>query len=811
MNNITLLKKNILSYKNFPPDFKKEFLDNLNYENNIKELIPKLSSKSIDNYINSIQQKYNLGWTTFQILDFYNFHSSLVQFIILYYEFNINDSLNDISLNDISLNDNPLNDNPLNYNQLNKNKNDITLNDIPLNDIPLNDNPLNDNPLNENTNNNLLNVNTNVISLNKSKNDIPLNDIQLDENKNDIPLNNIPLNNIPLNENTNENPLNTNPYKINLDLTQDYESNKFTLNKSQQLVYDYYQQNGIQTGLICNATGTGKTNCIFMTIGWISETIEIIFILCHYKNIIKQMFYNEYNEFDYKKFRELKTSNIIDIWDYEIYDLTIERTRNEILNNIETIKKSTNKKIFLINPQYISNNKTRYKLLPKPTRLIHDEAHSITGKNTYNFLKYFKKQNCKIIGLTATPIRNIKKQDNYDILQDIYSVNENINIISNYEIIKAITDKEILNIEIYWYECFLDGTNKENKLNITNIENCIECINKILNVLPNKKILIWCGTISHAIKMKIEILKKINNINVYIDHSKTEQDDSQDFIKFQESEFGILVCADKHREGSDIRYLDCIVFADLVKKKNELPFIQCLGRVQRKSNILDKNQKTVGYVIDSYDISHDIEKKTTDIINKLIYYYYDFFSRTLDKNITRHENILEQYKDIIERYSFIRYIDENLIMIKLNDELNIKIHCNLENINFDNVRKQFKIIITEHIIKEYNLTELEELEFNYKKFRLDNKKYGIKTNDEYIEKINVYNYIENPEIYYQNIWKGWYDYLGIDASKYTLTFDEFENILQKLELNTAKQYYKNALEYGLPLMIKEIYPSFNKF
>jgi len=286
MNNITLLKKNILSYKNFPTDFKKEFLDNLNYEDNIKELIPKLSSKSIDNYINSIQQKYNLGWSNLQILEFYNFHSSLVQFIILHYEFNFNDSLNDIPLNDTEGTFGiPLNDTEGTFGiPLNENTNNIPLNDKPLNEKPLNKKPLNKKPLN-----------------------------------------------IPLNENINNNTQDINQYKINLDLTQDYESNKFTLNKSQQLVYDYYQQNGIQTGLICNATGTGKTNCIFMTIGWISETIEIIFILCHYKNIIKQMFYNEYNEFDYKKFRELKASNIIDIWDYEIYDLTIERTRNVLI------------------------------------------------------------------------------------------------------------------------------------------------------------------------------------------------------------------------------------------------------------------------------------------------------------------------------------------------------------------------------------------------------------------------------------------------------------------------------------------------
>ena len=45
---------------------------------------------------------------------------------------------------------------------------------------------------------------------------------------------------------------------------------------------------------------------------------------------------------------------------------------------------------------------------------------------------------------------------------------------------------------------------------------------------------------------------------------------------------GILFCAMKHREGSDIKNLDTCIFLDGVRDRSELGFIQCLGRVLRK-------------------------------------------------------------------------------------------------------------------------------------------------------------------------------------------------------------------------------------
>ena len=56
-----------------------------------------------------------------------------------------------------------------------------------------------------------------------------------------------------------------------------------------------------------------------------------------------------------------------------------------------------------------------------------------------------------------------------------------------------------------------------------------------------------------------------------------------------EEKDAILFCACKHREGSDIKNLDCCIFLDKVENRNPKTFIQCIGRVLRKDKKLKKN------------------------------------------------------------------------------------------------------------------------------------------------------------------------------------------------------------------------------
>ena len=63
----------------------------------------------------------------------------------------------------------------------------------------------------------------------------------------------------------------------------------------------------------------------------------------------------------------------------------------------------------------------------------------------------------------------------------------------------------------------------------------------------------------------------------------------------KEERNAILFCACKHREGSDIKNLDCCIFLDKVENRNAKTFVQCIGRVLRRDKL---NKKKEGVIID---------------------------------------------------------------------------------------------------------------------------------------------------------------------------------------------------------------------
>jgi len=593
-------------------------------------------------------------------------------------------------------------------------------------------------------------------------------------------------------------------FKINLNISELYPPKKpLILNRSQIQVLNYYQSNGVKSGLITHATGTGKTNCIFLTIGHTEP--NIIFILCSYKSILKQLLYtiddNDKYILDYEKFRQLKYGNYLNLWNYSIYNLADDTIdRKKLIKNLPKINNVNCKKIFLINPQFISI-KDRYKLLPKPDLIIHDECHSITGSNTNMFLIHFISNYTSIIGLSATPIRHIHKSSNRDLIERIFTTN----IISTYENITAIINKDILNLEFYWFDANLDKDSTTNKTNKTNILNLSNTIIKVYDRLPNKKILIWCGTTKHADYL-FDVLTNNNTINnmfnnIFVDHSKIDDIDSISYKQFKIStNKSILIVAEKYREGSDIEYLDCIVFADMVKTKLNIPFIQSIGRVQR----LGYN-KTVGFVIDHYEITKE-RPKSIFIIDKLIKYYFEFFKYAIQLNYQQNTIIaLKLYENILHNITFETVNNENIIRIHITSEMYFIIHLNINNVELGEIENKFESNIKQHIITETNLTEKEILQFEYDTFKICNKVYMIKTDKEYYSRITEFNYVAEPKIRYAKIWINWYDYLGIDTTIYPKDFSELQKNIKKYKIKTLKQYYQQCESLNMPLMPEELY------
>jgi len=609
--------------------------------------------------------------------------------------------------------------------------------------------------------------------------------------------------------------------KIQIDLDNISPSiEPLNLNNSQKQVLKSLQDNNLQSGIICHATGTGKTHCIFMIIGYSNKSD--IYILCSHKNILNQMFFKSDNTFDYDKFSKLKCAELFDIGAYDIYDLyTDTDNRKLILKNIDKIVKTNRKRIFLINPQFIGIS-NRYKSLPKPDIIFNDECHSITGNLTYSILEHFKNLGSVCIGLSATPVRNIRSESNYQLLKNIFNQNQNqneINIISSYENIKAIINDDILNIEIHWFEADLSGKSITNRTNESNIKNCLNQIYTVGKLLPNKKVLVWCKLTPHADLIYENILadpnlKKMFYNGILIDHSALDLGLGSGLVTGSEdstySEFKsntsncIMICADKYREGSDIEYLDMVVFADFVKTKSELPFIQCIGRVQRKGY-----NKRCGTVIDHFDVSKDYANKASDIINKLLGYYYQFFSATKSFSSGSDNKIdqaIKTYMDILDRYKFSN--TNNQIMINLDPTHNIIIHTKLSAENFSNVKNNFEPKIVQHVARELKLSEDELLRFEYESFKKLNQSnifYQFETKSEYINKIADYGLEPNPEIKYAKFWTNYYDYLGIDISIYPPDINSWRKLYKQFKIKSHTEYKSKASSFGLPIMPEELY------
>ena len=616
------------------------------------------------------------------------------------------------------------------------------------------------------------------------------------------------------------------PFKMNIDVNENKELSElelqFALNDSQNLVKDFYQNNGLQSGIICHATGTGKTNCEFITMGC-SVNNKIIFLLCNYVDIIKQTFYDKNNKFNYSLFRSLKNIGIFDVWSYDIYNLTNIRKRDLIVKNISTIMLNQRKKIFLINSQYIANGSKRYKLLPYPDLIVFDECHCITAHNTFELLSYFKRSETKIVGLSATPIRNLKSDTNYDKLRYIFSeLNDEINIISNYENVKAIIKGDILNIEIFWFEALLNEKAIQNKNNETNINNCIKQIAHVLNLMPYKKLLIWCGTIEFTDKMYLELCNKLSNyginnaikyedglniddnmIPIFKDHSQIN--DYTTYEKFKPLKNCIIVCADKYREGSDIPFLGCVVMGDFSKKKSSLVFIQCIGRAQRKER--DAPEKQIAYVIDHIDVSDTQQNKIKDIVNKIIGYYNDFFSNTISMNDV--QDLLQKYRTILTRYDFKQLANENIILVSLNENFKIKIHTGIINVNFQHIEQEFTQEINRQFKEENNLSEDDILRLEYSTFKIKNQRdFLIETDAEYLTRIEEFNLEPDPKSKYGIHWINWYDYLGIDISGYPATKNAWLSKCKEHRIRDEKRYKNICVNKNLPSMPQELYEPF---
>jgi superfamily II DNA or RNA helicase len=329
--------------------------------------------------------------------------------------------------------------------------------------------------------------------------------------------------------------------------------------------------NDFESGIHYHATGSGKS--------WIAMHIILeyykkypthnIIWICEKKSILIE-------QFNITNLRERNFGHIFqkyNILNYSEYKLT------NWYNSVNTSIYWNKPVLLIINRAFLTSS-DKYKKIKIPFHIIiHDECHTIVNKTTREFYDHMLDQNnntnikVKCIGFSASP----------NLTYEPFN-----KIITSYSIYDAFIDKVIVPPQIQWFSCD----------DILNYREILELVRNQIKNLVYKKIIIWCGMIDLCKEMGKLCLEYFENYLICIDvsNNKDLDLDNKGYKAFDaREEKAILLCAAKHREGSDIKNLDCCVFLDKVENRCPKVFLQCIGRVLRLDK---KNLKKYGLVID---------------------------------------------------------------------------------------------------------------------------------------------------------------------------------------------------------------------
>ena len=435
---------------------------------------------------------------------------------------------------------------------------------------------------------------------------------------------------------------------------------------------------------------------------------------------------------------------------------------------------------------------------------IGDESHHLTGlenEETVGYKEFHKIKSNKTLFMTATEKIVETKLDKKSYSMDDKNIfGETIDCksvkwaidnkkITDYNLlILSNTENEIINIMNYleikienkelFMSAFMSLKAIEKYNDLTHILICCnktentELIKKYIDVILEKNIFQIDKN-----KFYNEAIHSDKKINIDL------ESDTNEISKFKNSKYGIISSVYMFGEGFDLPKLVGVVFAE-----NMLSDIRTLQTSMRPTRLDKLNPNKIAYIIIPYmehnDISSDKEafNRVRMIVQKM---------RNVDMTVEQKIIIssLNKYKK--QEKTTDTYIIE--FNFEDNEQVLNKIKLRL---------KHSKALLS-------GLSEDMD-EYNYVKEL--NKELNILSKEDYVNYVNKHkNYIENPYEYFTNkgIWTNWYDYLGIDTSKFIKNKFEWKELCKELNINSLDKYIEIAKnDVRLPMYPVDFYNDF---
>lgn len=599
---------------------------------------------------------------------------------------------------------------------------------------------------------------------------------------------------------------------VSIDSINEYKKNnpvqvKYEWRDNQLEAFNLLDKYGVQNGIHCQATGCGKSFIILRTLGCMLEEINsgCIILFTERVSILADLF-------DLKKGVVCVDKNNIQIWkELGLCDLLnvdiIDRCTIKKNDWVDIIKNSTKPTLLVINRAFLTSGE-KYKEIDKGLikMVLHDECHNTGSSQCFEFLKYTKNCGSKIVGFSATPLRAEKEKEKLlEIYGDGYGDSRgHLKLLTDYNMMYAISKGLILKPVFYLYCSGQLSSDKEERkmerisVSEKEIKSVMEILDKVCGkILPNKKIVAWCGTIKRA-KLWKEIFelhcrewKSLKKMKAGVDTSESKDCDYNEF-KDSRGNF-ILFCANKHREGSDIKYLDCCIFLDKVKNRGCLPFIQSIGRVLRIGG-----DKIIGVVI---DCCMEGEMRYEIVIAQKILGYYCSLNNLA--NAGEEESKYDYYAKIHDIVKFDD--DKETISIGIgNDTIDIVINRSELEFGFGDIQKAFDDIVRKKIkIGAFDNMKLKGDKYLKGMFGFDANTDFSKAYEEIsCEDKEKYGLPDIKDEEYMLMFENysWFDILGITHDFYESHHIAKESIRHKIKLKNAEKNWKKwcSLDSKLP-------------